>query len=177
MFVTTPCDLRGQAIVFRMPLDNHDSAVCGQARVARQVSQKMAIQRRLRSGYGLEILDWTKEDEHRYQSFLDRVRRRTERRVLVAAAPGRMKELMSALAAVGYSVTGGSQVDSVIHLVGRQQRALDAIVIDSSLDARGLARARLAQMFASSKISCVPADGATPAETRAVVDNLLDVGR
>jgi hypothetical protein len=93
----------------------------------------------------------------------------------VAAAPGRMKQLMSALAAVGYAVTGGSEADVVIELAGREKRPPDAVVIDASLDAHGLERNRLAHAFADRRVRCVAADNEPPTLTRAVVDRLLGV--
>jgi len=175
LFVATGKNLDGEELAFRLPLDNGQPPVCGRARVARKVTDDQALERGLETGYGLEIIGLSNSDAPRYQAFLARVRQRIERRVIVAAAPGRLKQLMSAFAAIGYSVTGGSETHALLQLASQSSRPPDAAVIDTSLGACGQDKNRVARDFSNRGVACVPSDNEPPTLTRAVVDRLLGV--
>jgi len=175
LFVATTKDLAGEELAFRLPLDNGEPPVCGRARVARQLSGDTAMKRGLQAGYGLKIIGLSDIDSPRYEAFLRRVRRRVERRVLVAAAPGRLKQLMAAFASIGYAVTGGSESQAVLRLASQGNVAPDVAVIDSTLAACGQDKNGLSRAFTERGVTCVPSDNEPPTLTRAVVDRVLGV--
>lgn len=175
LFVATNRDLTEDELAFRLPLDNGEPPVCGRARVARQLESDAALERGLQPGYGLRIVGLSDVDSPRYDAFLHRVRKRVERRVLVAAAPGRLKQLMAAFAAIGYSVTGGSETHTVLRLADQGNVRPDVAIIDSTLTACGQDKNGLARAFTDRGVTCVPSDNEPPTLTRAVVDRVLGV--
>ncbi len=175
LFVATGRDLTGAELAFRLPLDNGEPPVCGRARVARQLENDVALERGLQPGYGLRIVGLSAVDTPRYDAFLQRVRKRVERRVLVAAAPGRLKQLMAAFSAIGYSVTGGSETQAVLRLAEKDNVKPDVAVIDGTLTACGQDKNGLARAFTDWGVTCVPSDNEPPTLTRAVVDRVLGV--
>jgi hypothetical protein len=127
MFVHTGHRL-GDEVAFRLPLDTDDAPLHGRARVARRVGADMAMTRGLVGGYGLSIVELGDSDERRWRGFLDRVRIRTERRVLVAAIAERAGPLRDALAAAGYTAAAVHDLDSLLRWAESQPP--DALVLD-----------------------------------------------
>ncbi|HTM19026.1 MAG TPA: PilZ domain-containing protein, partial [Kofleriaceae bacterium] len=119
MFVHTGHRL-GEEVAFRLPLDTDEAPLHGRARVARRVGADMALSRGLAGGYGLSIVELGDVDEHRWHAFLERVRCRTERRVLVASIADRAGALRDALAAAGYTAAAVHDLDSLLRWADSQ---------------------------------------------------------
>lgn len=175
LFVATGRDLSDDELVFRLPLDNDDSAICGRARIARAVDTDMATSRGLARGYGLRILELSDGDSRRYESFLERVRRRTDKRIVVGAGPDRMRALCGGLTAVGYSVTSSSDPGVLVRLADLEPRAPDAAIIDDSLAEIPSRRSLLEQAFGARQVPCLSTGDEAPQRARAVIDRLLCV--
>jgi hypothetical protein len=175
LFVSTDRVIDADEVVFRLPLDDDARAIHGRANIARKISDEVASSRGLERGYGLRIVELSTRDDQNYRRFLGRVRRRTEKRVVVGARADRLDELVDGLQSVGYSVTGGSDPGVLVRLADFEPRPPDAAVIDASLAPRGLRGDWLQQVFTTRHVPCVTTDGDTAERTRAVVDRLLRV--
>lgn len=173
LFVATNTFIRDRELSFVMPLDRRGLQVQGRLRIAREVTEPMARARGLERGYGVEIVA-LEGDDGRFESFLDRVRLRSERHVVVAAAPGRLELLADGLAAAGYTVTTASHATDTL-LKSLEGRAPDAAILDGSLDADAEARAELQEMLARYRVPCVNTRGERPGTARAAIDRLLSV--
>jgi hypothetical protein len=117
---------------FSVVLDDGDRPVSGLSRVVRVIDEDAARNCALASGYGLQIVEMSDIDRARWQAFLERIGRRAERRVLIGAAAGRLRELQGALAAAGYAVTGATDPEALVQLARRDERAVDACLIDAA---------------------------------------------
>jgi hypothetical protein len=174
LFVATGRSLHaGDELTFGVPLDDGDSPMTGIARVVRRLSEAEAGPRGLLAGYGLAILDMAEPDRRQWAGFLDRVRRRTEKRVLVGASPTRLEELTAGLTAAGYTVTAGSDPGVLVRLADLEPRPPDAAVIDISLSTMGPGN-WLEHVFTARQVPCVTVRG-DGRRTRCVVDRLLQV--
>ena len=129
--------------------------------------------RGLAAGYGLVIVDMAELDRRQWIGFLDRVRRRTEKRVLVGASATRLEELTSGLTAAGYTVTAGSDPGVLVRLADLEPRPPDAAVIDVSMSSLGPGN-WLEHVFTARQVPCVTVRG-DGKRTRCVVDRLLQV--
>jgi hypothetical protein len=174
LFVATTRALSpGDEVTFGVPLDDGDAPMTGRARVVRRLSEADAGPRGLQAGYGLAIVDMAEPDRRQWAGFLDRVRRRTEKRVLVGASPTRLEELTAGLTAAGYTVTAGSDPGVLVRLADLEPRPPDAAVIDVSLSAMGPGN-WLEHVFTARQVPCVTVRG-DGKRTRCVVDRLLQV--
>jgi PilZ domain len=162
----------GAEIDISVPMEEGES-VTARARVARLLPAREASPRGLRGGTGLELTSMSEPDRALWTGFLDRVRRRTERRVVVGASPGRIDEIASALTAAGYSVTTGSDAGVLVRLADLEPRPPDAVVIEAGLAAQGPDH-WLEQVFSARQVPCVTVHG-DGRRTRCVVDRLLQV--
>lgn len=162
----------GDEVSLAIPLEQ-DEAVTMRARVARALSSDTASARGVRGGFGLELTEVSELDRRQWIGFLDRVRRRTERRVVVGASPARIDELSAALAASGYAVTAGSDPSVLMHVAELDSRLPDAVVIEAGLAAQGPDH-WLEQVFSARNVPCVTVRG-DGRRTRCVVDRLLQV--
>jgi hypothetical protein len=175
MFITTPRHLGDDDLAFRMPLDVGDAMIAGRAHVVRELASDEAGPRGLRSGYGLRISEISDVDHQHWGEFLDRVRRRTERRIVVGAAADRIDELVEGLTSAGYVVTAGSDPGVLVRLADLDPRPPDAAVVDGSLTSTGLRASWLEQLFASRRVPCITTQGEPPDRTRSAVDRLLSI--
>lgn len=171
-FVATPqaIDL-GDEIRFAMPLDVADAPVEGRARVAR-VQGAEAAARGIAGGFGLQILDMDGEHRGAWSAFLARVRRRSEKRILVGAAPERLGELVSGLGAAGYAVTAGSDPGVLMRLAELDPNPPDAAVIDGRLANAAAPSGWLEQVFTARQVQCITLHGDV-SHVRALVDRAL----
>jgi hypothetical protein len=176
MFLALDRELPRDELAFQLPLDSGGPPVCGRARVVRVVDEHMAEERGLPRGYGVQIVDMPAEDRVRFYSFLERVRRRSERRIVVAASAGRAEELAACLAGAGYAVTGRTDSQALLQIVDTDPRPPDIAVIDSSLGRTREAR-WLRTMFESRSVPCVSAREERAEWLRAAVDRMLAVDR
>lgn len=172
MFLRTERELTTDEVVFRMPLDNQDAGITGRARPVRRVDDQMALERGLQRGYGLVIVELSDLDERRWSCFLERVRRRTERRILIASARTRGRELADGLRSSGYAVSLACDHTAVFELLRTGSRPPDVAVIDPSFVADVADRRRIETALATLAVPQVTPPGAVT-EARAAVDRML----
>lgn len=175
MFLGVDRDLPDGDLLFQMPLDNDDAAISGRARTVRRVTDQMALARGLSQGYGLLITELSDLDERRWTCFLERVRRRSERRVIIGARGPRFDALMQSLASAGYVASGARDAPSVLRLVDAELRPPDGALIDSSLLAHP-ERQRLEAALAERGVRVISSAREEPARARAVIDRMLGIG-
>lgn len=174
MFLATQDMIGSRELSFSMPTDDQDQPpIKGVARIVRTITPQEARQRGIREGYGAEIVAMSDGDHERWHEFLDRVQKRTERRLLVGAAAARLDEIVRGLTAAGYSVTAGSDPGTLVRLAESESRPPDAAVIDISLSVQGPGQ-WLEHVFAARNVPCVTVRGDAK-RTRLVVDQLLGV--
>lgn len=174
MFLATSEMLGTNELAFCMPTDEDEAPISGLARVVRTITPQEARQRGIREGYGAEIMRMTERDRQRWDGFLERVQKRTERRLLVGATAARLDEIVLGLTSAGYSVTTGSDPGTLVRLAESEARPPDAAIIDISLSVQGPGQ-WLEHVFASRNVPCVTVRGDAK-RTRLVVDQLLGVG-
>lgn len=172
MFLCTERELTSDEIVFRMPLDNLDAGITGRARPVRRVDDQMALERGLHRGYGLIIVELSDLDERRWTCFLERVRRRSERRILVASARTRGRELADGLRSSGYAVSLACDHTAVFELLRTGSRPPDVAVIDPSFVADITDRRRIESALATLAVPQLTPASAV-AEARTAVDRML----
>jgi hypothetical protein len=172
MFLCTERELTADEVVFRMPLDNLDAGITGRARPVRRVDDQMALERGLHRGYGLIIVELSDLDERRWTCFLERVRRRSERRILVASARTRGRELVDGLRSSGYAVSLACDHTAVFELLRTGSRPPDVAVIDPSFVADIADRRRIESALATLAVPQVTPPTAV-AEARTAVDRML----
>ncbi len=85
----------GASLSFSVVLDDSGGPVTGSSRVVRVMDEPSARSCGTAPGYGLQIVDMPDADRERWAGFLARVERRAERRVLIGAGAGRLRELAS----------------------------------------------------------------------------------
>ncbi|HUS66585.1 MAG TPA: PilZ domain-containing protein [Kofleriaceae bacterium] len=176
LFVAPAQPIGEQEIFFQLALDQPGPALNGRARIAREVSDEMATRRGLTRGYGARIVDFCDSDSARYDGFLDRVRRRTERRLIVLAEGTRSHELSRGLGAAGYAVHSSADVRGLMARVQSDTRPPDAALIHAAvLDADPDATAALKRALHALHVPCLTVGDEPAARSRTVVDHLLEI--
>jgi hypothetical protein len=160
-------------VSFSITLDDDSQPVSGRARIVRQILDSEARACGLQPGYGLNILDMVAGDRERWQQFCARIEKRAEKRVLVGAAPERLTELQSTLAACGYAVSGGADPGALVQLAGAE-RPVDAVLLDGGWLARGKAETWIESLFSSRNVPCITMHGDAQ-RGRIAIDKLLSV--
>jgi hypothetical protein len=175
MFVhpTLPLEVE-QPVSFSSVLDDGGVPVAGRALVVRHVSESDAARRGLRSGFGLSILEMGEVDLGRWTSFLNRVQRRSEKRILLGATPARLAELTAMLTSAGYAVMGGTDPGTLVQLSDAETLPPDVAVIDSTLLEGSEPSHWLETLFSARKVPCVTLRG-DARRARTIVDRLLAV--
>jgi len=112
------------------------------------------------------------EDRTRWLAFLERIEKRTERRVLIGAAPNRLQEIQADLAAAGYVVTGATDPGALVQLASGDARPVDAALIDAGWLTPQTSPEWVESLFAARNVPCVTLRGEAK-RARAVVDRLL----
>jgi hypothetical protein len=168
-------------VTFTAVLDDSGPPVCGRARVVRFVDADEARVCAAASGYGLQLLDMMAPDRARWTSFLSRVERRGEKRVLLGAAVGRLAELQTALAAAGYAVVGAADPDRLAALAS-EDRAVDACLIDAGWIPPSPSGNWAESLFPTRVVPCVSlrdealaSGGMDPRRVRAAIDQVLGI--
>ena len=174
MFVRTPIALERGSLSFSVVLDDGAAPIAGRAKVVRQIGETEAQACGLAAGFGLTILDMGEADRARWSAFLARVERRSERRVLVGAAPTRLAELQGHLASAGYAVIGGTDPGALVQLANASVRPVDAALIDATWLKDGPAATWIESLFSARNVPCVTLHG-DPRKARNAVDRLLEV--
>jgi hypothetical protein len=165
----------GTTLNFSALLDDGAGPVAGRARVVRHITDAEALACGLVAGYGLRILDMGDADQPRWNSFLARVEKRADRRVLIGASPARLAELQATLAAAGYAVTGGTDPGALVQLASTDARPVDAAMIDGSWlgDDAGSA-AWFETLFSARNVPCLTLHGDAK-RARASIDQALEI--
>ncbi len=162
----------GTTLNFSSVLDDGGAPVSGRAKIVRHITENEARSCGLAAGYGLYITEMGQADRARWLAFLDRVERRSERRVLIGASPTRLQEIQSDLAAVGYAVTGATDPGALVQLANGDVRPVDAALIDAGWLAPQTSPEWVESLFAARNVPCVQLHGDAK-RARAVVDQLL----
>jgi hypothetical protein len=176
MFVRpeAPLELNATAS-FSMGIDDDGPPIAGTARVARHMGDADAAACGLAPGYGLELLDLSETDRMRWLGFVARVERRTDKRVLIGAAPERLAELQALLAACGYAVTGGTDPGALVQLASSGARPVDIAVLDAGWLQNGAAAAWVESLFSARSVPCMTLSEGDVRRARVAIDRLLDV--
>ena len=175
MFVSTLARLPAGALEFFMPTERGGAPIHGKLRVVREVPWKLAASRGLHSGFGMEILSFQRTDDDRYHEFIRRVSRRVQHRLLVAASPDRIEELVTGLAASGYSVNGCSSINGLAETAERDPRPPDATLLDASLRMDIDTVHHIERLFEARDVPIINTSGEPSYRARAVIDGLLSV--
>lgn len=120
------------SLSFSVVLDDDDAPISGRARVVRHVDEHHARLCGVGAGYGLRIVDMGAADRDRWAGFLARIERRSQRRVMIGAAPARLAELQAGLAASGYAIVGAADPGALVQLASAEGRPVDAAVVDAA---------------------------------------------
>jgi hypothetical protein len=158
---------------FSIVLDDNTPPISGRAKVVRHITEDDARTCGLVAGYGLSISDMSDTDLGRWMNFLARIEKRAEKRVLIGAAPNRLVELQSALAAIGYAVSGGTDPGALVQLAGAE-RPVDAVLLDGDWLAPGTSTSWIESLFSARKVPCVTLHG-EPRRGRLAIDKLLSI--
>jgi hypothetical protein len=155
-----------------LPGDDGHGPIRVTARVAREIPSSVARARKVPRGFGLELLDFVPSDEARFRTLLSRVALRTERYVVVGAAPMRVTEITTALASAGYTASGVTSVSTLLTRAS-QVGSNDLVLLCTSLQTPGGTRS-LTQALAGKKVRtlCMTATQ-LPADARALADGAL----
>ena len=157
-----------------VPIDDGGTPVLATARVARQIASEVAQSRGLEAGIGIEFTALSQKDDQRFAAFVARVGRRAERDVVVCASAGRLSELTTALAAVGYCTSGVSDPNGLVARAAAGVRVPDLVVLDASAvrdNPKAIQTARRA--LAVRLIRMMTVDGDPPVTLRESVDGAL----
>lgn len=160
-------------VTFSIVLDDGGAPISGRSRVIRQITETDARAAGLSQGYGVSIVDMPASDRDRWSTFVRRIALRTEKRILVGAAPARLAELQASLAAAGYAVTGGTDPNAVLQLA-THARPVDAALFDQAWLTPDVSPSYIESLFASRNVPCVMLQG-DARRARAAVDKLLAV--
>lgn len=164
-----------QEMMFSAVLDDGSSPISGHAKTVRHISDSDAHACGLVAGWGLSIVEMSDEDRKRWNSFLERVEKRSEKRILIGAAPSRLAELQAGLAAAGYAVTGGTDAGALVQLASGEARPVDAAMIDGGWLTPGTPAQWVESLFSARNVPCVTVHGADGRRARTTVDKLLGV--
>jgi len=159
---------------FTIVLDDTSAPISGRARVVRQIEVAEAHLCGLVAGFGLHIVEISDADRERWVSFLQRIERRADKRVLIGASPARLAELQAALSAAGYAVTGGTDPGALVQLASAEARPVDAALIDASWLAPGASSAWVQSLFSARNVPLLSMTGDSR-RARSAVDKLLSV--
>lgn len=174
LFVSTTTLLRSTNLLFGLPLDRPGESVRGRAKVARKVSEHMARTRGLSLGYGLEIEEFHVQDHEAYGEFLQRVKSRSQRHVLVAGEGERTVALADCLRSAGYAVSKAASVEIMMHRTQFESNAPDLALMDSgslSVDSQRAFRSA----FRDNDVPLVLAGDLAPHMAREQVDQMVEI--
>ncbi len=164
----------GSIVTFSSVLDDGGAPVNGRAKVIRHITEVDARAQGLAAGYGLSITDMGDDARLRWLSFLARIEKRADRRILIGASPARLAELQTSLAAAGYAVTGGTDPGALVQLASAEARPVDAALIDAAWLSPQMSSEWVESLFSARDVPCVTLHGDAK-RARAAVDKLLGV--
>ena len=175
LFLAPSAPIGSTELTFQMPLDHAASPLSGRATIAREVSDEMASERGLSRGYGVRILDFSRNDAPRYEAFLDRVRHRTEKRLMVGARGVRAQDLSRGLGAAGYTVRASGDMRALIDRLESEPHPPDAALIHAQLFDRDPDAQTLRRALHARQVPCVTVGDESAQRARTVVDHLLGI--
>ncbi len=177
LFLATTNLIHSHQVVFAIPLETKVLAIEGRAHIAREVDCKMAEERNLSQGYGLHFGTLSSSDQGAYESFLVRVKRRSQLHVLVAGKSAHNLALAKSLESAGYAVSLASSSRQLErrHAEGTSQP--DVAVLSPSGHSAPELWARLKQTFEANDVPVLRLSDHEPMAARAKVDQLLGVQR
>jgi hypothetical protein len=175
LFLAPSAPIGAAELTFQMPLDHAAPPLAGRGAVAREVSDEMASERGLARGYGIRILDFTRDDGARYDQFLERVRLRTEKRLLVAARGIRAQDLSRGLSAAGYAVRSSGDLRSLMEKLDQEPQAPDAALIHAPLFDKDPDSQQLRRMLHGRQVPCITVGDESAQRARTVIDHLLAI--
>lgn len=161
------------ALNFSIILDDGEKPIAGRAKVVRHVTEADANNCGLSPGYGLHVTDMNDGDLGRWMAFLARIEKRAEKRVLIGAAPNRLMELQTALASIGYAVSGGTDPGALVQLANAT-RPVDAVLLDGDWLAPGTSTTVIESLFTAKQVPCVTLHG-EPRRGRLAIDKVLSI--
>lgn len=164
----------GARLSFSVVLDDSGGPVTGSSRVVRVMDETGARSCGMAPGYGLRIVDMADSDRERWSGFLGRVERRAERRVLIGAGAGRLRELQGGLAAAGYAVAGATDPAALVALASKEERAADACLIDAAWAPPTRTTTWSEQLFPARNVPCVAMRGDVR-RAREAIDQVLAI--
>jgi hypothetical protein len=174
MFVRPAHPLTLDATInFSVVLDDGAQPISGRAKVVREITENEARNAGLSAGFGLHISDMGDVDLGRWMRFLTRIEQRADKRVLVGATPGRLLELQTTLAAIGYAVSGGTDPGALVQLAGAE-RPVDAVLLDGEWLPPGASTSWIESLFSARKVPCVTLHGDAK-RGRSAIDKLLAI--
>ncbi len=159
---------------FSVVLDDGSAPVAGRAKVVRQITAPEAKACGLAPGFGLTIVEMSESDGLRWLSFLSRIERRADKRVLIGAEPARLAELQAGLSSCGYAVVGGTDPGALVQLANADARPADAVLIDAGWLQGDAAMTLVESLFSARNVPCVTMTGEVR-RARQAIDKLLEV--
>ncbi|MDQ3341800.1 MAG: hypothetical protein M4D80_42170 [Myxococcota bacterium] len=162
-------------MMFSAVLDDGSAPVSGRAKCVRHITEADSRSSGLTPGWGLNIIEMGDDDRTRWNEFLTRVEKRSNKRVLIGASPARLAELQAGLASAGYAVTGGTDAGALVQLASAESRPVDAAMIDGGWLTPGTPVQWVESLFSARNVPCVTIHGADGRRARATVDKLLSV--
>lgn len=175
LFLAPSAPIGSTELTFQMPLDHAAPPLSGRAAIAREVSDEMASERGLSRGYGVRIIDFSDNDAPRYQAFLDRVRDRTEKRLMVGARGVRAQDLSRGLGAAGYTVRASGDMRALIDRLEAEPHPPDAALIHAPLFDRDPDAQALRRALHGRQVPCITVGDESAQRARTVVDHLLRI--
>jgi len=159
---------------FSIVLDDGAAPISGRAKVVRHLTEIDASTCGLVPGYGLSVTDMNDADLGRWMAFLARIEKRAEKRVLIGATPDRLVELQTALASIGYAVSGGTDPGALVQLAAAV-RPVDAVLLDGDWLAPDVnIHEQIESLFTAREVPCVTLHG-DPRRGRLAIDKLLSI--
>lgn len=175
LFLAPSAPIGSTELTFQMPLDHAAPPLSGRAAIAREVSDEMASERGLSRGYGVRILDFSNDDRLRYDAFLDRVRSRTEKRLIVGARGVRSQDLSRGLSAAGYTVRASGDMRALVDRLESEPHPPDAALIHAPLFDRDPDAQTLRRALHARQVPCITVGEESAQRARTVVDHLLGI--
>jgi hypothetical protein len=175
LFLAPSAPIGSAELTFQMPLDHAAPPLSGRAAIAREVSDEMASERGLSRGYGVRILEFNNDDRGRYEAFLDRVRHRTEKRLIVGARGVRAQDLSRGLNAAGYTVRASGDMRALVDRLESEAHPPDAALIHAPLFDRDPDAQTLRRALHARQVPCITVGEESAQRARTVVDHLLRI--
>ena len=174
LFVATTTLIRANRLAFGIPIDRENARVQGRARIARHVSTEMAQAHGLQPGYGLQIEDLSADDQMRYEHFLLRVRKRSQKHILVVGDAERSQLLAECFHAAGYAVSKATTLETILQRMQHDGGGPNLAVVDQhSLSAE--VRRQFIESFEIHSVPILRLEGHTPYLARNALDEAMSV--